>query len=135
MEYIIALFALTVVVLLLFSVLSFKKSGPADEGPQVYMENREYKPCPICQKGLTRGERVHSTIFKGQDDSIMHIYGCPYCYKSHPAGGRKYSGELRRCPVCKANLPLETMVYARVFEKPGKTHVHVLGCPRCRRNK
>jgi len=62
-------------------------------------------------------------------DKIMEISGCPHC--------RPPSELRRRCPVCKKDLRPVDVVTARVFERKKetgtkKTHVHVLGCPRCR---
>jgi hypothetical protein len=63
------------------------------------------------------------------DDKVMEISGCPHC---------RPPATLRRvCPVCKKDLRPVDVVTARVFERKNetgskKTHVHVLGCPRCR---
>jgi hypothetical protein len=54
----------------------------------------------------------------------MHITGCVYCLD----GSRP-----RICPVCGTELTPEEILFARFFEKPGRSHVHVLGCTRCRR--
>jgi hypothetical protein len=39
------------------------------------------------------------------------------------------------CPVCNNVLPASGYVIARMFEKPGKKHVHVLGCTECRNGR
>jgi len=105
------------------------------------------KPCPLCRAMLRRGEPVHSVVFSGPahvpadrstagatatgrasrrpEDAIAHLFGCPYCYPAaneHP----------RTCPVCGRTLPADGYVIARMFEKPGRKHVHVLGCTECR---
>ncbi len=73
---------------------------------------------------------MHSVVFASQaDDRIMEISGCPHC---RPPGAVP-----RLCPVCKKELRPQDVVTARVFERKNatgskKTHVHVLGCPRCR---
>jgi hypothetical protein len=74
---------------------------------------------------LERGERVKSSAFPsmGGADRLMHISGCPYCL----SGDRT-----RSCPVCSTALYSEDVLIARMFEKPGRSHVHVLGCTRCR---
>ena len=82
------------------------------------------KPCPLCREPLKPGERVHSVLYPGKPDSLMEIYGCPYCEK-------ETSKNKRICPVCKEEMAADAVVIARVFEKPGKKHVHVLGCSRC----
>ena len=88
------------------------------------------QPCPLCGSRLAAGERVHSVVFASSTpDKIMEIAGCPHC---------KPPSTLRRvCPVCKKDLRPNDVVTARVFERKNetgakKTHVHVLGCPRCR---
>ena len=104
------------------------------------------RPCPLCGKMLRRGETVHSVVFSGGQegyatddtgsrrgrsrptDSLAHLFGCPYCYPAN--------GENRRiCPVCRKEISAEGYVIARMFEKPGKKHVHVLGCTQCRERR
>ncbi len=89
------------------------------------------KPCPICGWPLQKNEKVHSIIYRSKTDDIMHIYGCPYCYKDHPKARFKPE-TIRTCPACKKRLSPMEYAIARLFEKPGKNHVHVLGCYRCR---
>ena len=92
------------------------------------------KPCPLCNSPLIRGERVHSVLFQSsRDDKIMEIYGCPYCYKDHPKGEGKFRYG-RNCPVCHKSLETADVVSARVFTRQNKMHVHVLGCPQCRKS-
>ena len=97
------------------------------------------KPCPLCGSMLRRGETVHSVVFSGPaykqaastkrsrrpDDSIAHLFGCPYC---HPAN----ESRPRTCPVCSRTVPAGGYVIARMFERPDRKHVHVLGCTECR---
>jgi hypothetical protein len=113
------------------------------------------RPCPLCGTMLRRGETVHSIVFSGPahaesidpakasansgrsgavrargatDDYLAHLFGCPYCYPSnadHP----------RTCPVCRRTLSTDAYVIARMFEKPGRKHVHVLGCTECRESR
>lgn len=95
------------------------------------------KPCPLCGELLKPGERVHTIVFSGEPegrrlrdrerpaDSMVHMFGCPYCY---PANGN----HRRICPVCKEELADDGYVIARMFEKRPRNHVHVLGCTRCR---
>jgi hypothetical protein len=83
------------------------------------------RTCPVCSARLERGERVKSKAFPsmGGADRMMHISGCMYCLE----------GDRRRvCPVCGAVLREEEFLVARLFEKPIRSHVHVLGCTRCK---
>lgn len=116
-----------VTVVILVSLL--RPRPPLDPKPQA--ETRpQREPCPLCGSVLQRGERVHSVVFATKtEDKIMEISGCPHC--------RPPSEIPRFCPVCKKALRDKDIVTARVFERTTasgaqKTHVHVLGCPRCR---
>jgi hypothetical protein len=83
--------------------------------------------CPVCSAKLSAGELVKSSAFPsltGGKDRLMHIRGCVYCL----------NGERDRvCPVCGARLGNQEILIARMFERPRRAHVHVLGCSRCRR--
>lgn len=82
--------------------------------------------CPLCATPLVPGERVKSDIAAGKGDRIMRIFGCPNCWPA--VGGRPP----RLCPVCGGEIPADGYAVARYFERPGRKHVHVLGCSRCR---
>jgi hypothetical protein len=83
--------------------------------------------CPVCSAKLAPGELVKSSAFpslNGGQDRLMHIRGCVYCL----------NGERDRvCPVCGARLGAKDILIARMFERPRRAHVHVLGCTRCRK--
>ncbi len=86
------------------------------------------RTCPICSILLEHGERVSSSAFPSMDggkDRLMHVLGCPYCLDSN-------TKRTRTCPVCGKILATSEYLIARMFEKPGRSHVHVLGCSRCR---
>lgn len=124
MTILLGAFALAVVMVLAFFALRRPKGSP--EVPAAPAR----QPCPLCGSALGPGERVHSVVFASSTpDKIMEIAGCPHC---------RPPATLRRvCPVCKKDLRPQDVVTARVFERKGaagakKTHVHVLGCPRCR---
>lgn len=100
--------------------------------PEEASTNEKLKPCPLCHSILQRGQRVHSVLYQTQTpDKIMEIWGCPFCSpKQEGARGLKP----RLCPVCKKTLAPEVPLSARVFvKKDGRQHVHVLGCPACRK--
>jgi len=83
--------------------------------------------CPVCSVKLRDGELVSSSAFpslNGGKDRFMHIKGCLYCLR----GDRD-----RVCPVCGIVLEGNEILISRFFERPGRrSHVHVLGCTRCR---
>ncbi|MDR2471528.1 MAG: hypothetical protein LBD09_05405 [Treponema sp.] len=99
-----------------------KSRGPRPRGESFPGAPRT---CPVCCARLEKGERVKSSAFPslGGYDRLMHISGCVYCLE----------GDRRRvCPVCGAVLREEEFLVARLFDKPGRSHVHVLGCSRCK---
>lgn len=119
------LILLAVFIILLFILLIRRSAYSAQTGsgkPGKDEESRQ-KLCPLCGSMLEKREKVKSVVYPGEPDKLMHIFGCPRCYPE---------GEKRKCPACKKEIPADGYVIARVFEKPGKTHVHVLGCTGCR---
>lgn len=120
-----------VLLALVTAVLLFALVGPRRTPvPQAVPEEPARQPCPLCGSRLGPGERLHSVVFATKtEDKIMEISGCPHC--------RPPARIPRVCPVCKKELRAADVVTARVFERKNetgakKTHVHVLGCPRCR---
>jgi type II secretory ATPase GspE/PulE/Tfp pilus assembly ATPase PilB-like protein len=117
---------LTILTVLVF--LSFfrgKKSPPVG----VALSEPSVRLCPLCGSRLVPGQRVHSTVFATKtSDKLMEISGCNMCRPESPKALVRY------CPVCKKPLRATEVVTARVFERQEgkKTHIHVLGCPRCR---
>ncbi|MDR1177967.1 MAG: hypothetical protein LBK64_03995 [Spirochaetaceae bacterium] len=84
------------------------------------------RTCPVCSAILARGERVKSTAYPsmGGVDRLMYISGCAYCLE----GDR-----VRSCPVCGAILKAGDILVARMYDKPGRSHVHVIGCSQCKK--
>lgn len=123
---------LAVLVAALFLVLGAgRKKSPRTAAPEPEAAGAlDARTCPLCGSVLLKGERVHSVVYATKtEDKLMEISGCIHC---------KPPATLRRlCPVCKKELRPGDVVTARVFERKNetgsrKTHVHVLGCPRCR---
>jgi hypothetical protein len=128
-----------VIAVLLFLLFRFRDKGgersPDDKrAPEKGGEvDPGYRTCPLCSSGLKRGERVHTVVFgpspksnpSAPEERIAHIFGCPHCYPADPQNKRI-------CPVCRKALSGDGFLYARMFERPGKTHVHVIGCTGCR---
>jgi hypothetical protein len=90
------------------------------------------RSCPLCASVLEPGERVHSKLYPGKGDRIMHIFGCPRCWPATPSAPRI-------CPVCGREIGREGYAVARYFDRPGtpgggaRPHIHVLGCTECRK--
>ncbi|MBN2657809.1 MAG: hypothetical protein JXR86_12170 [Spirochaetales bacterium] len=129
----VAVLLAAVLVLIIISLLN-KNRSENNKSDEPFRKENSYRNCPLCGTPLLRGETVHSHLFPGKPDGMMYIYGCPFCHREHPRfkGGRDVQ---RICPFCKGKIPEKGWVIARVFEKPEKTHVHVLGCTVCRKGK
>ena len=133
------IFIIIVLLLVLLVMISFtlgsKRYKDVSQTPSPIQEHADTKPCPLCQRALTPGERVHSVVFNEKEDRLMNIFGCSWCFDKHPTGAHSPLRK-RTCPSCKLNLPQGSYAIARVFERQGKkTHIHVLGCPTCRKRK
>lgn len=85
--------------------------------------------CTLCGNLLSAGESMRSDILPGQADRLMRIYGCPHCL------GEASERAARRCPVCSSILGPNDHAIARYFERPGRKHVHILGCTICRKRQ
>jgi hypothetical protein len=85
------------------------------------------RTCPLCAAKFDHGELVRSKAFPasggGKGWRMLHMEGCKYCMS-----GKR----LRICPVCGANVTPNEYLIARLYERPGKSHVHILGCLHCR---
>jgi len=124
--------ALILAIILIIMFISLLKKDKKVQKADNTGQEEIYRDCPLCGTPLKRGETVHSHLYPGKPDGMMYIYGCPYCYKDHPRL-KELKDVNRICPYCNAGIPEKGWVVARVFEKPGKTHVHVLGCTVCRK--
>lgn len=107
-------------------------------GPRAAGAASKVRTCPLCSSALEGGERIHSKLYPGKGDRIMHIFGCPRCWPATPSTSATHASR-RLCPVCGKEIGREGWVVARYFERaigPGsgsRAHVHVLGCTECRR--
>lgn len=135
MEYFIIVILLGVIVILLSVTFGLPKKGQKDFAVKRELTNKDLlpktetrqKPCPLCGSLLSKNETVKSKLYSTkQKDSIMDIFGCPYCI---PPGGKNK----RICPVCKKIIPDNGYVVGRFFVKPNKRHLHILGCTLCRK--
>ena len=118
------LFGALVLGYLLYGLVA--RSSPPPDHPET---EKRTKHCPLCGSEMGPRDNVHTVVYTvGESDQLAEIHGCPRC---RPPGGT----EIRRCPVCKQTLGVSDFVHARYFMRPGKKHVHVLGCTRCYRRK
>ncbi|NNM54464.1 MAG: hypothetical protein HKM05_07060 [Spirochaetales bacterium] len=116
---------------LLLSTRTRRQKNPSRESGLTPQPKGPYRSCPLCGELLQPGQKVRSSVFAtATADKIMEIYGCPFCDEAKTAN----PPQKRHCPVCHQILRPGEVVTARVFERQDgrKTHVHVLGCPRCR---
>jgi hypothetical protein len=114
----------------LFFRVSRGRQGKAAEPAEIEGRAGDPQTCPVCAARLPPGVLVKSAIYPPVNgaDRLMHIMGCPFCLEGEAAKRRP-----RICPVCHQALGDSEFLFARVFERPGKSHVHVLGCINCRR--
>lgn len=132
---------------LIYTIVRLRKSGYYELANRMARRSRDsfevLKPCPICGTMLRRGETVHTHVYSKEPErtpesateaggrskeALVHMFGCPYCYPAndkHP----------RICPVCHRELPPDGFLYARMFYRQSRRHVHVLGCTECRVGK
>jgi hypothetical protein len=129
--FLITAFALLVFGYSLFFRVPRRKAGGGALKQQAPIRAKAGEPqtCPVCVAKLPRGMLVRSAVFPPSNgrDRLMHIMGCPYCLEGDPERRRP-----RVCPVCHKPIGDTEYLFARVFERPGKSHVHVLGCINCR---
>lgn len=136
-EYI-GLIVLAVIICVLFFLLFRVKAFSSDKRDRNGKKDGEkeelgYRSCPLCARLLKKGETVHTVVYGASkantadspSERPAEIYGCPYCYPPN-------RDNPRICPVCKKTVPEDGFVMARMFERPEKRHVHVLGCTGCR---
>ncbi|MDR0668759.1 MAG: hypothetical protein LBF95_01640 [Treponema sp.] len=117
--------------------LFFRMPRPGRKGPRNSTEGDrgiagspgDPQTCPVCTARLPPGRLVKSAVYPSRNgkDRIMHIMGCPYCLEGEAEKRRR-----RVCPVCHKPIADTEYLFARIFERPGKSHVHVLGCVNCR---
>ena len=98
-----------------------KKSRPQQGTPG------DPQVCPVCSTKLYKDYLVKSQAFPsltGGRDRLMHIRGCVFCIEDDLP---------RFCPVCGECLDQKDFLIARMFERPKRNHVHVIGCSRCKK--
>jgi hypothetical protein len=131
-------FAIIGILLLWFGYTLFFQVGIPALGGSFRKQEAKLKPrgegvpgepqtCPVCSAKLFEGQLVSSSAFpsiNGGKDRFMHIRGCLFCLR----GDRD-----RVCPVCGIILQGNEILISRLFERSKRrSHVHVLGCTRCK---
>ena len=123
---IIVLFIIAGFILFYIAKKNFQKDLPVTE--TINKPPSQKMPCILCGSQLYKGENIKSEEFKGEKESIVHIYGCPNCYGKNAQSPRK-------CPICKKAMPDDGYLMGRMWKrKNGKLHLHVSGCTVCRKN-
>ncbi len=129
MEYLIIVLLLAIIFILLRLGFSFPQKTANNRQKNRQEESKSSKFCPLCNSSLSKGENVKSKTYPTESkDTLMDVFGCPKCIPP-------YGTKSRICPVCKKKLPADGYVVGRYFIRPGKKHLHVLGCTLCRKAK
>ena len=132
MDFFTLFFAVLIIIILLAGILIYlNRKKQARLLAEKKQKSLQQVKCPICQSGLFKGENIISKVYRPRNvpDQLCTISGCPHCYPGTEPGVR------RTCPVCHANLAADEALTARLFNKSvSKSHVHILGCPHCRKN-
>ena len=132
MDFFTLFFAVLIIIILLAGILIYlNKKKQARLLAEKKQKSLQQVKCPVCQSGLFKGENIISKVYRPRNvpDQLCTISGCPHCYPGTEPGVR------RTCPVCHANLAADEALTARLFNKSvSKSHVHILGCPHCRKN-
>ena len=132
MDFFTLFFAVLIIIILLAGILIYlNRKKQARLLAEKKQKSLQQVKCPVCQSGLFKGENIISKVYRPRNvpDQLCTISGCPHCYPGTEPGVR------RTCPVCHANLAADEALTARLFNKSvSKSHVHILGCPHCRKN-
>jgi hypothetical protein len=131
MEFIVIILLFIIISILIYFKL-FIIPSKNNSAVNIEKENKDGKPlkfCPLCNSSLAKNENVKSKLYPSESrDKIMDVFGCKNCI---PPNGTV----ARICPVCKKKIPADGFVTGRYFIKPGKNHLHILGCTLCRKIK
>ena len=120
---IILVFMIIVLILYLYQGRLPSSDNSKEEAPTPAL--KQFTTCLLCGSSLERGERMHTDVYGGENYSVVHITGCPYC------NGTRDS-RTRSCPQCGKDVPLNGYLTGRMWEKDnGRIHVQVSGCNRC----
>ena len=116
-----------ILVLIYFRDYFFTSKSKEIIPENIKTDQKKKIPCILCGSSLARGERLKSEEYKGEKESIVHIFGCKNC---HGEGAEKD----RTCPICKKTLSQGDHLKGRMWKrKNGKMHLHVSGCTICKR--
>ena len=86
-----------------------------------------FQACPVCKTMLNSRSLVDTRAYpalQGSRGRLMHVRGCPFCLQG---------SKPRKCPVCTRDLDTEGYLVSRITERPGRNHVHVVGCSMCKK--
>ena len=128
--FLLGLACVIIIILLIFYIRYSQKQQNAKKKAQK-TKNLQNVKCPLCESYLFKGENLISKVYRPMNvpDQLMTVSGCPHCFpKCEP-------NVKRICPVCHSPVGQTENLTARLFNKrDGKKHVHILGCPHCRKS-
>lgn len=119
--------SLLIAIFLIVFILLHKNTNNKRYNRNIKSSPKQNIPCILCGHTLLRGERLKSEEYKSKNDSLVYLYGCPYCYGQNAVN-------IRKCPVCGHILKDEEILFGRMFERKEnkKKHLHINGCNYCR---
>lgn len=118
--------AFVAVSIILFVLILRTSSRPSTAGEKTKPdgETKKKKPCPVCGSLLSAGEKVTSHEYRGKESSIVHIFGCPFCYGPT-------ASLVRVCPVCNKEMGKEDYLAGTMVRGEKKIQMKVKGCSLC----
>lgn len=84
--------------------------------------------CMLCGSILNKCDKMISNEYRGNEKSIVHVFGCPSCYSEK-------SVKERRCPICKKYIPDKGYLMGKMWTEKGKRRLHIIACTECGRGK
>lgn len=94
------------------------------KGKNVEKHDKDNKICILCGAMLNKGDKMISDEYRGEDKSIVHVFGCPACYSEK-------SLNERRCPICKKQLSDKGYLMGKMWTEKGKRRLHIIACTEC----
>ena len=130
MDYFFIAVASVVLIALLLGLKIYSEINKAKEKQSTKKQMKNVH-CPVCDSILFTDENIITKVYRPRNvpDQLITISGCPHCFPV-------CNPPLKRiCPVCHKEISIKQSLTARLFNKAiGNSHVHILGCPNCRKS-